>query len=238
MVTVTDLSPPAHLLAEATDFGDTITQLLADCLPDAPAMELTTNGSRASLAPEGQAEKAGGVPLFAARQRVAWLRLDFLCRLDVTQEFLAIDKSKIWIVADVDSTPVFRFEFLYEADWVPHSHIQVHGERGALAHLLSQTGHKRPHNMSALHLPTGGSRFRPNLEDVLQFLILDCKFDSIDGWQSAIERERAEWRRVQTRAACRALPEEAAAQLVKMGYSVTPPVGGHPEPGRKALAAW
>lgn len=230
--------PPQELLDQATDFGDTVTQLLAESLPEAPAMELTTKGSRASLAPAGQTEKSGGVPLFAKKQRLAWLRIDFLCRLDTTQEFLAIDKSKVWIVADVDSTPIFRFEFLYEADWVPHSHIQVHGERGALAHLLSQTGHPRPHNMAALHLPTGGARFRPNLEDVIQFLIADCRFDPLDTWETAVARERAEWRRVQTRSASRALPEEAAAQLERMGYSVTPPEDGHPPPGRKALGAW
>lgn len=230
--------PPQHLLDQATTFGDTLSALLVDSLPGAPGMELTTKGTRASLTPIGQTEKSGGVPLFASGERLAWLRVDVLCRLDATSEFLAVDKSKIWIVADVDATPIFRFEYLYDAQWVPHSHIQVHGERGALAHLLSQTGHPRPHSMSALHLPTGGSRFRPNLEDVLQFLISDCRFDSLPTWESAVERERAEWRRVQTRTACRALPEEAAAQLVKMGYSVTAPAGGHPESGAKALAAW
>jgi hypothetical protein len=201
-------------------------------------MELTTKGSRASLAPEGQSDRQGGVPLLVKRRQLAWLRLDFLCRLDATAEFLAIDKSKIWIVATVDSTPIFRFEYLYDAGWVPHSHIQVHGERGALTHLLSQAGHGRPHNMSSLHLPTGGARFRPNLEDVVQFLIVDCHFDAVPSWRDAVDRERAAWRRIQTRAACRALPEEAAAQLATMGYTITPPPEGHPSPGRKALGAW
>lgn len=230
--------PPQALLDQATEFGDTVTSLLSECFPDAPAMELATKGSRANLTPEGQSLKQGGVPLLANGSRLAWLRLDFLCRLDTTSEFLAIDQSKIWIVAEVDSTPIFRFEYLYEADWVPHSHIQVHGERGALAHLLSQTGHSRPHSMSALHLPTGGSRFRPNIEDVIQFLVMDCQFDSLTTWRDAVDRERAAWRRIQTRTACRALPEEAAAQLAAMGYAVTPPPEGHPQPGRKALGAW
>jgi hypothetical protein len=201
-------------------------------------MELIAKGSRASLTLVGQTEKQGGVPLVADGKRLAWLRIDFLCRLDATYEFLAIDRSKIWVVAEVDSTPVFRFEYLYQADRVPHSHIHVHGERGALAHLLSQTGHGKPHSMSALHLPTGGSRFRPSLEDVVQFLIDECKFDGLETWQAAVDRERAEWRRVQTRTACRALPEEAAEQLIKMGYGVTPPAEGHPTPGHKALGAW
>lgn len=230
--------PPQPLLDQAVEFGDRVSELLSKCFPKAPGMELKTKGSRASLSPEGQSDKVGGVPLLAKGRQLAWLRLDFLCRLDATAEFLAIDKSKIWIVATVDSTPIFRFEYLYEAEWVPHSHIQVHGERGALAHLLSQTGHGRPHNMSALHLPTGGARFRPNLEDVAQFLIVDCGFDALPSWRDAVDQERAEWRRIQTRAACRALPEEAAGQLATMGYTVTPPPGGHPSPGRKALGAW
>ncbi len=230
--------PPPALLDQATEFGDRVTLFIGECFPDAPAMQLTTKGSRANLTPEGQRPKQGGIPLQASGRRLAWLRLDFLCRLDATSEFLAIDRSKIWIVAEVDATPIFRFEYLYDADWVPHSHIQVHGERGALAHLLSQTGHNRPHNMSALHLPTGGSRFRPNLEDVTQFLLVDCQFDRLSTWRDAVDRERAEWRRVQTRAACRALPEEAATQLEAIGYTVTPPPEGPPPPGRKALGAW
>lgn len=201
-------------------------------------MELTTKGNRANLTPEGQSLKRGGIPLLAQGKRLAWLRVDFLCRLDATAKFLAVDQSKIWIVAEVDATPIFRFEYLYDANWVPHSQIQVHGERGALAHLLSQTGHSRPHSMSALHLPTGGSRFRPNLEDVIQFLLDDCGFDSLPSWRLAVDRERAEWRRLQTRTVCRALPDEAAAQLESMGYTVIPPADGHPPPGRKALEAW
>lgn len=215
-----------------------MSRLLGECFENAPEMALTTRGARASLKPAGQSDKTGGVPLVASGEVLAWLRVDVLCRLDASQEFLAVDKSKIWIVADVDSTPIFRFEYLYDADWVPHSHIQVRGERGALAHLLSHTGHTRPHNMSALHLPTGGSRFRPNLEDVVQFLIVDCKFDARENWKEAVERDRAQWRRVQTRTACRALPEEAAAQLTAMGYGVVPPNGGHPPAGRKAIHAW
>lgn len=230
--------PPETLLVQATRFGDQVSELLGQSFPQAPVMELTTKGTRASLSPEGQSDKQGGVPLNINGKLHAWLRIDFLCRLDVTAEFLTIDKSKIWIVATVDSTPLFRFEYLYDADWVPHSHIQVHGERGALSHLLSQTGHKRPHNMSALHLPTGGARFRPNLEDVIQFLVVDCKFDALDDWRAAVDARRAEWRKTQTRAACRALPQEAAEQLIKMGYQVTPPPGGHPHPGQKALSAW
>lgn len=226
------------LLAEATKFAERTTRLLAECLPQAPPIEVTYTGSRARLAPIGQTEKAGGIPLLATGEHLAWLRLDFLCRLNSSAEFLAIDKSKTWVVAEVDKTPIFRFEYLYDAEWVPHSHIQIHAERGALAHLLSRTNHPRPHSLSALHLPTGGARFRPGLEDVIQFLLEDCRFDKLPTWRDAVMRERQEWRRIQTRTVTRAWPEEAVAQLRKMGYVVDLPQGEPIPPSAKTLGAW
>lgn len=240
--------PPRHLsepcdaegllVREATNFADRTSALLTESLPDAPPLEILTTGERLRLRPTGQTEKVGGIPLKADGETLAWLRVDYLCRLDSAERFLAIDNSKIWIVAEVDRTPIFRFEYLYEAKTVPHSHIQVHAERGALSHLLSRTAHEKPHSLAALHLPTGGSRFRPGLEDVIQFLITDCRFDSLPGWRSAVLRERAEWRAVQTRTVVRAWPEEAVKRLIEMGYSVTPPEFGHPPPSSKALESW
>lgn len=92
--------------------------------------------------------------------------------------------------------------------------------------------------MSALHLPTGGARAFG-----LTLKMSSSSSSSIAAsmrWThgAAVDRERAEWRRVQTRTACRALPEQAAAQLEMMGYKVTAPQDGHPAPGRKALGAW
>lgn len=231
-------NPESLLVREATDFADRTSALLTESLPDAPPLEILTTGERLRLRPTGQTEKAGGIPLKAGGETLAWLRVDYLCRLDSAGQFLAIDNSKIWIVAEVDRTPIFRFEYLYDAAWVPHSHIQVHAERGALSHLLSRTGHRKPHSLTALHLPTGGARFRPGLEDVVQFLITDCRFDSLPNWRTAVLRERAEWRAVQTRTVVRAWPEEAAKRLAEMGYLVTPPERGHPSPSQKTLENW
>jgi hypothetical protein len=179
------------VLQQASDFANEVEDLLLASFDDAPVVEVTRAGNRVRIAPAGQSDKSNGVPLRVHGLTLAWLRIDFLCRLDAANQFMAIDRSKIWLVADVDNTPIFRFEYLYDADWVPHSHIQVHGQRGALSHLLSRTGHSRPHEMSALHLPTGGSRFRPALEDVIQFLVVDCKFDALESWEPAVLARRA-----------------------------------------------
>lgn len=222
----------------AREFADKVDRLLTACLPKAPGMEVKQAGNRVIISPEGQVGKNGGVPLLVRDETLAWLRLTYSCRMDLPQTYLAVDKSQIWVVAEKDSTPIFRFDYLYEADWVPHSHIQVHGQRGALSHLLSKTGHPAPHNMGALHLPTGGQRFRPDLEDVIQFLIADCRFDHLDAWKAAVNEARADWRVIQVKTAVRAMAAHAAAQLEELGYTVTPPEGGHPPVGKKARFAW
>lgn len=219
-------------------FAAKLGALLDECLPNSPGIAVTAFEGRYGITPAGQTEKRGGIPLYVDGEVLAALRFNYLCRMDLANEFLAVDKSKVWIVAAVDSTPLVRYEYLYEADWVPQSHIQVHGQRGALSHLLSRAGHTSPHDMSSLHLPTGGARFRPNLEDVIQFLICDCKFDALDSWRPAVERERAEWRVIQTRAVVRAMADVAAGQLENMGYTVIPPASGHPERGGRAQKAW
>jgi hypothetical protein len=228
----------ADLAEQVAAFAAKLDSLLGESLPNSPGVEVSVFADRYGVTPLGQTEKRGGIPLSVKGDVLAWLRFNYFCRLDKTDQYLAVDRSKIWIVAAVDSTPIFRFEFLYETDWVPHSHIQVHGHRGALSHLLSKAGHIAPHDMAALHLPTGGARFRPNLEDVIQFLITDCHFDHRESWRQAVERERAEWRVIQTRAVVRAMADVAAEQLLYMGYSVVPPPSGHPERGDRAQHAW
>ncbi|WP_127479080.1 hypothetical protein [Nocardioides pantholopis] len=223
---------------QARDFGEDVSDLVSRCFPSSPAMSLTVVGDRIRIRPDGQGDQSGGIPLLVGEQHLAWLRLHYSCRPDVTGKYLAIDSGNFWVVSKRDRSPLFRFEFSYKSRSAPHSHIQVHGERGALTHLLTRTGHDRPHEMSALHLPTGGSRFRPSLEDVIQFLFEDCGFGSVDGWLEAVYEHRAVWRDKQTRAAARAMPQAAAEALEAIGYTVKAPEGGHPEPGRKARFAW
>lgn len=232
----------AWLEAEARTFADKIGDLLLRCFPEAPDILVSEVDGKVRIRPDGQfvegTTEKGGVPLKVGGQQLAWLRVNYSCRPDEPRRYLAVDVSKVWVVSTKDRSPLFRFEFNYESRSAPHSHIQVHAERGTLTHLLTRCGHVRAHDMSALHLPTGGSRFRPNLEDVIQFLITECGFDHKEGWMDAVNEHRAEWRAIQTRAVARAMPAEAAYALRELGYEVTPPLEGEPGPGRKARFAW
>lgn len=160
-----------------------------------------------------------------------------LC-VDSYGDHLAVEHSSFVLKAKVDRTPIIRWDYDREAYSKPSSHVQMTAHRGALSHLLSRLDHENPHSIESLHMPMGGDRFRPCLEDIVEFLIRDCGFKGGPDWRESLRSGRAKWRRIQTRAVVRDAPAEAADQLSKMGYTVTPPDGGHPEERTNRLTAW
>jgi hypothetical protein len=67
------------------------------------------------------------------------------------------------------------------------------------------------------HFPVGGRRFRPSLEDVIEFLVAERLASPRTGWESAVEEHRAKWEDRQLRAAVCRNPDVAIAQLREQG---------------------
>jgi hypothetical protein len=74
-----------------------------------------------------------------------------------------------------------------------------------------------------LHFPVGGLRFRPTLEDVIEFVIHEEMVIPREGWEDAVKEHRARWTELQVKAAARRHPEHAAAALRACGWTVEPP---------------
>ena len=70
--------------------------------------------------------------------------------------------------------------------------------------------------LSRFHFPTGGHRFRPCLEDVLEALRQEFKLKVSDKeeWEARLAEARLKWRKIQTAAAVRDCPEAALRVLV------------------------
>lgn len=79
--------------------------------------------------------------------------------------------------------------------------------------------------LSSLHFPVGGERFRPSLEDFLEFLVSECGVDRIEGWETVLAEGREIRRRFQLRTVVRELQVEAAEVLKLNGWTVAPPPG-------------
>lgn len=180
------------------------------------------------------------------------LRLEVQIRLvvDQSRQHLKTVSSRFRVFAEGHKLPVFRYDFDDELKDKPQpaAHVQFHGEHVGLAEAMKNARRGRSRstrrgvaagpNVSDLHFPVGGSRFRPCLEDVLEMLILEFRIDPEPDLNTALEAlavGRLEWRDRQLRTAIRDDPPAAADQLRQMGYQVSW-AEDNPEPVRRDKA--
>lgn len=184
----------------------------------------------------------GKMPLAIGGEVMGYLMFSMDQQLDQSARYLKTTWSKIVIYAKLDKTPLLRLEYDSNMRVAPIAHWQIHAERGAMSYMLSKAHQdnprsvQKPHDFSSLHFPLGGERFRPCLEDVLQFLIEEVGVDAVHGWRNVVETGRSRWRAMQLRSAVRDSPADAASTLESLGYQVIPPDPGpsqRPAPIRK-----
>ncbi len=186
-------------------------------------------GERYAVRPDGADAEAQKIPLAVAGTHLADLSVAMYQTLDHSGNYLKTTRSDFKVYSTLDRTPLIRLEYRADMHSDPVCHWQFHAERGAFSHLLSianaadQRRVRKPHDLSSVHLPVGGERFRPCLEDLLEVLIRDCGIDAVDGWEAALERGRQRWRMRQFRTAVRDLQREAADVLRNHGWAVEPP---------------
>lgn len=234
---------------EAQDFGEQLTELLAEVLPGPhPPVSALRSGSRMSISTGSVVSGSAGVPdNFAAEpmrllhrgQHVADLLLDYTFTEDSVGRYPAVRESQFLVRPPRTRRPLVRYEFDRGMRTDPSAHWQIHPEKGGpLSELMEATGAKAQHDLSNLHIPVGGSRFRPCVEDLLEMLIVDCRIDGLDGWKAAVAAGRRTWRLIQVATVVRDAASTAAEALVELGYQVVLPPGGHPDDRDKPLTKW
>lgn len=218
--------------SQVQQFAEDLRTLFDGVFEDAPAPFIEEQADRYVIG------LAAPVKLTTNGMQLAELSVKLRCCLDTSAQFIAVENSSLILTAALDRAPIIRFDYDRKAHSKPSAHIQVHAHRGALSHLLSQTGHRAPHSMESLHLPVGGPRFRPCVEDIVQFLVDDCRFDAKPGWKDVVLRGREKWRRIQVKSVVRDAPEDAAEVLRTLGYVVSPPTSGPTPDVVDKLQAW
>lgn len=216
---------------QAVEFADELTATVKSVSPSCSpfAAKAIQDGSRFTVSQI----PAEGVALEVDRKPLLSLVAHYWCTVDRAKKFLAVDRSDIAVYpgAKARGEPLFRFEYLRKARNVPAAHIQVHGHHDALSHVLSRagvstnrgkrraTGDDIP-RMSELHLPVGGHRFRPCLEDVLEMLLDEFGIDGAAEARAILRSGRRRWRETQTATAVRDNPTSAIAILEELGYRI------------------
>lgn len=161
------------------------------------------------------------IPLTLRRRKAGlFLRAAYVLELDPEEEHLAVTKSEYSLYSD-DSATSLLAHWDYEREPThpyPPAHFQVEGESDVFAQMVTHAreslGRACPERpLRDLHFPVGGRRFRPTLEDVIEFLILEELVDHKDSWRAAVDEGRADWEAHQLGAAIRRNPEMARAAL-------------------------
>ena len=137
-----------------------------------------------------------------------------ILQLDEQQRYLTVSKSSFGLYVDPDrERMVFHYDYDREPlTAYPPAHVQVSGQADDLADLAARRGQPGK-QLAHFHFPLGGRRFRPILEDVIEFLVVEDLADARPDWQDVIQEAREEWEAKQLRAAVRRNPDAAIEQL-------------------------
>ena len=214
------MSEPDPLESRVREFAEDVLSRVLICLegepkPDELRIDASPDGKRFTFSYRQTLHATAG------GQVVGMLQLDYALGADRSGKHLAVHVSTFQLRDARGKKPIVRVEYLRDPQRVPCSHIHVHAESGLFTQLLAATGHDSPAAVQSVHIPTGGDRFRPCVEDFIEFLISECRVAGRSGWREEVVRGRELWRELQTAAAVRDWPEVAIRELERLGLTVT-----------------
>lgn len=168
------------------------------------------------------------IPLTLGQAANCYLHVIHTLTLDEAGEYLQATKTGYGVYVGSPSLDEAHLLVRYDYDREPDhpyadAHMQVRGDSQAVEVLNERLGLSK--SLEKLHFPVGGRRYRPALEDIVEFLIAEGFAQSRDDWRDTIGYHRTNFHRRQLRAAIRQDPTTAAQGLSDLGYKVRAPAG-------------
>lgn len=166
------------------------------------------------------------IPLTLGTAANCYLHVIHTLTLDETGEYLQATKSSYGVYVGSPSLDeadlLVRYDYEREPTHAyPDAHMQVRGESSAVAYLNKRLEQSK--TLEKLHFPVGGRRYRPALEDIVEFLIAENYVAHRDDWRDTIGYHRTNFHRRQLRAAIRQDPGTATQALTDLGYELRSP---------------
>jgi hypothetical protein len=93
----------------------------------------------------------------------------------------------------------------------PEAHLQLSGDSPAFTRLGERAGLES--TLGRLHFPVGGRRYRPSLEDLVEFLVVEGFVEAHEGWEDVVRFHRDKFHELQLKAAVRRNPGAAREAL-------------------------
>lgn len=145
-----------------------------------------------------------------------YLSLSIRLQPDVQEEYLAVRSSAMILATEpLVTNENMLLHYDYERD-KQEGYTEAHLHICATSAAWEEAGRRHDGDvrlLDRLHLPVGGRRFRPTLEDILEFLIAERLVEARPNWKDSLEASREGFRERQLRAAIRRFPEVALDQL-------------------------
>ncbi|HXW86639.1 MAG TPA: hypothetical protein VEJ42_00120 [Streptosporangiaceae bacterium] len=146
-----------------------------------------------------------------------WLDISYRLALDDEGRYLTVISSYVGIYLEQDlQTMLCHLDYERNKPIYPEAHLQVEGACEALDK-WRLVGGSKPKPLRDLHFPVGGRRYRPALEDMIEFLIAEKLASPRRGWQRVLDESRDDFRRRQLRAAIRRDMETATLAVRDFG---------------------
>lgn len=214
------MAPRADLRAQAGQFAKELSDLLNRTVTDGIRLKsLLSHDGRDGWVGQGITQSrpwpGGTIPIHRPGSRPrCWLYVQYTLHQD-PGGYLTVSKSTyaLRVSADSSGPPLFHYDFNRDpTSAYPEAHVQVPGRSWALGELGDRFG--RQWELAQLHFPVGSRRFRPCLEDVVEFLIVEGFAEPRDnGWKDVLEEHRQGFYRHQLGAAVRHDPTTAKQAL-------------------------
>lgn len=216
----TSASPPS-LQEEAEGFASRVNEILQESLGHSETViHARSSGAKVSV----RAADPKGVALYVNGVLTYRLKISYRCAWNGSRHFLAVEQSSFTFFHERTTEPLFHFDYLRNPRNVPASHINIHTEHAAFHEAVADGKPGAPVRKKGaprnLHIPAGGHRFRPTVEDALEMIITEFHIDHVEGWQAHIQNGRAMFRETQLSAAVTDHPARAAEALRGLGYRV------------------
>jgi hypothetical protein len=219
--------PPPDLPKQARAFAGELTATLNGTVTDGIRLSVMMDAKGRAvigyrLAKDDLHGKAIDLTVTGSPARLR-LRLHHTLVLDESNRHLTTDKSTYTLVTADEDLAVLTYDYVRDPpNKYPEAHLHIDGEARGLQQLLnlSDRAKNRP---ADLHLPVGGRRYRPSLEDLVEFCILEEMVTPRPDWRTALDASRDRFHTQQLRAAVRRKPDEAISVLREIGWTATTP---------------
>jgi hypothetical protein len=158
-----------------------------------------------------------GIPLIAGRGAPRlYMGLSMRLEADVEHRYLMVTSSVMILALDPElSKTLVHYDYEREkADGYPEAHIQICATSPEWETVGAICGGEKGRALERLHLPVGPRRFRPSVEDLIEFVVAERIVPAKQkAWRTVLNASRERFRVQQLRAAVRRDPATAIAVL-------------------------